>query len=208
MSERAYSVDAARAVYHDGFLVVHAVISVTATNFEPYLERSPILIFPPPNEFSAMEKQTADVGGQIIIPKSVTQQFPQPADKPDSITISAKSNKLSVKVDEMDPLAPSTQVLRGAFKSGEEARVVATNGGGEIPSPHKEAMAFNDTAIGYSQSFSFEDAFSDAVRKLPAVPQPIDGLTSVRVTGVGGEFGGIAGIQRLWVSVSRATLRT
>jgi len=33
MSQPAYSVDSARAVYNDGFVVIHAVISVTATNY-------------------------------------------------------------------------------------------------------------------------------------------------------------------------------
>lgn len=211
MGELAYNIDSARAVYHDGVLVIHAVIEVTATNYEPYLERSPLMIFPPPNDFSAMQKQVADFGGQIIIAKEVTQTFPQPGGKPDAITISAKSDKLSVKVEEMDPLAPSTQVLRGAFKSGQEGGAVAVDGGGggEVPSPFKDAKAFNDTAIGYSNALSFEEAFSDAVRKLPASPQPTaDALISVRVTGMGGEFGGIAGIHRLWVSVSRITLKT
>jgi len=152
-----------------------------------------------------LEKQTAEIGGQIILPKSVTQTFHTPGGKPKSITISAKSNKLEVKVDEMDPLAPSTQVLSGVFKDGQEGGAVALGGGGEIPSPHKNAVAFNDVATGYSSSFSFEKAFEDAVRKLPAVPTPIDALTSVRVTGIGAEFGGIAGMRRLWVAINRIT---
>lgn len=205
MSQPAYSVDSARAVYNDGFVVIHAVISVTATNYEPFLERSPILIFPPSHDFYALEKQTAEIGAQIILPKSVTQTFHTPGGKPQSLTISAKSNKVEVKVDDMDPLAPSTQVLTGVFKEGQEGGAVALGGGGEIPSPHKNTIAFNDVGTGYSRSFSFEEAFEDAVRKLPSAPNPIDALTSVRVTGIGAEFGGIAGMHRLWVTINRIT---
>lgn len=205
--QQAYKIDSARAIYDDGFLIIHAVIEVTATNYEPLLERSPILIFPPPNAFFAFERQTAPLGGQMIIPKAVTQTFPQAGGKPDFITIAAKTNKIDVKVLDIDPLAPSTQVLLGVFKEGQEGSAVAA-GGGEVPSAHKEMVAFRDVATGYSSTFSFEDAFEDAVRKLPPNPAPVDSLTSVRVSGIGGEFGGIAGIRRMWVSVIRITVRT
>jgi hypothetical protein len=205
MSQKAYSVKSARAVYNDGALIIFGLIEVTATNYEPYLERSPILIFPPSHQFFTFEEQTSEIGGQIIIAKPVLQTFPTPGGKPDSITISAETNKLDVKVDEMDPLAPSTQVLRSAFKAGQEGGAAIMGGGGELPSAHKDATVFNDVATGYSK-FSFEDAFEDAIGKLPARPTPVDWLTSVRMTGMGGEFGGIAGVRRLWVGVSRVTI--
>lgn len=52
----------------------------------------------------------------------------------------------------------------------------------------------------------FEEAFEDAVRQLPPIPYP-DALMSIRVTGIGAEIGGIAGIRRLWVSVSSVWLK-
>lgn len=73
MDQPAYSVVSARAAYDDGFLAIQAVIDVSATNVEPYIERSPILIFPPARQFYALEKQTAPLGGDIILPKSATQ---------------------------------------------------------------------------------------------------------------------------------------
>jgi hypothetical protein len=207
MDKPAYRVVSARAAYDDGFLVIFAVSDITATNYEPYIKRSPILIFPPPLQFYAVESQTAPVGGDIIVPKPVAQVFPQPGPKPNAITISASTNSLDVPVEDIDPMAPSSQVLLGVFKRGQEGSAFQlASGGGEIPSAHKNATTFRDVATGYSNSMSFEEAFEDAVRQLPAIPFP-DALMSIRVTGIGAEIGGIAGIRRLWVSISRIWLK-
>ncbi len=57
-------------------------------------------------------------------------------------------------------------------------------------------------ATGYSNDLSFDEAFADALKKLPppAVKFP-DMLETVEVVHIGGSFGGIAGFRRLEVRV-------
>jgi hypothetical protein len=58
-------------------------------------------------------------------------------------------------------------------------------------------------ATGYSESFSFSEAFQDAIANLPPDLDPFpDKLTNVRVVGIGGNFGGIAGLNRMYVTVA------
>jgi hypothetical protein len=58
------------------------------------------------------------------------------------------------------------------------------------------------TATGYSESFSFTEAFQNAIGNLPPDPDPFpDKLTNVTVVRVGANFGGIAGLSRMYVTV-------
>ena len=55
-------------------------------------------------------------------------------------------------------------------------------------------------ATGRSASLSFDEAFADALAQLP--PSPVaDGQTRVKVTEIGGLFGGIAGFHELFVKI-------
>jgi hypothetical protein len=59
------------------------------------------------------------------------------------------------------------------------------------------------TATGYSNSFSFTEAFQDAIGNLPPDQNPHpDKLVNVSVTRTGAEFGGIAGLHRMYVKVA------
>jgi hypothetical protein len=61
-----------------------------------------------------------------------------------------------------------------------------------------------DEATGYSDSYSFEEAFKDAIANLPPYNPPIsDYLENIRVTLIGAEVGGIADFNRLYVKVER-----
>jgi hypothetical protein len=58
-------------------------------------------------------------------------------------------------------------------------------------------------ATGYSDAFSFDEAFKDALSNLPPDPHPLpDKLTTVRVTGSGAQLGGLIGFHRLYVSIT------
>jgi hypothetical protein len=59
-------------------------------------------------------------------------------------------------------------------------------------------------AQGVSARFSLEEAILDAVRQLPMASAPPDWLTQVHVDSIDAEFGGIAGVSQLKVSVSAA----
>lgn len=57
-------------------------------------------------------------------------------------------------------------------------------------------------ATGYSDRFSFDEAFRDAVENLPPPDHEFpDQLTTVTVTNVGALFGGIVGFNKMFVSV-------
>lgn len=60
------------------------------------------------------------------------------------------------------------------------------------------------TAIGYSDEYSFEEAFRNALSQLPspACTYP-DQLTRTEVVRIGSETGGIAGLDRLYMVVRR-----
>lgn len=65
----------------------------------------------------------------------------------------------------------------------------------------------HDEATGYSDSFSFDEAFNDARRQLPPVDPPHpDALEYVRVLEIGSESGGIAALNRLYVKVIRTVV--
>ena len=57
-------------------------------------------------------------------------------------------------------------------------------------------------AKGFSDSFSFDAAFKDAVGKLTIDPLPYpDYLQTIRVTNVGAEIGGLSGGKRMFVEI-------
>jgi hypothetical protein len=79
---------------------------------------------------------------------------------------------------------------------------------GDAPLGGKPVPLLNDISVryreatGYSNTLSFDEAFADALKKLPppAVKFP-DMLETVEVVHIGGSFGGIAGFHRLEVRV-------
>jgi len=84
--------------------------------------------------------------------------------------------------------------------------------GGDLPVPlgtHAEGEVRRpfDTATGYSAAFSIQDAFNDAIKRLPTrEPAHPDELERIEVKLIGAEFGGIAGFHHVFVEVSRITL--
>ena len=59
------------------------------------------------------------------------------------------------------------------------------------------------TATGYSNSFLFTEAFQDAIANLPPDNNSYpDKLINVSVVQTGAEFGGIAGLNRMYVTVA------
>lgn len=62
----------------------------------------------------------------------------------------------------------------------------------------------SNTAVGYSDTFSIEEAFKDAIGNLPPGPAPYpDYLASVKIQEIGALYGGFAGYNgKLFVKVS------
>jgi hypothetical protein len=58
-------------------------------------------------------------------------------------------------------------------------------------------------ATGYSDAYSFEEAFRNAIKALSLTPSYPDELIQVTIVEIGAEIGGIAGFDRLFVRARR-----
>lgn len=77
-------------------------------------------------------------------------------------------------------------------------------GAGGVSTFAAGASGGGQEASGYSEAFDFGAAFLDAVSKLPPIGGDImDFLDTPRVKSIHAEFGGIAGLHRLVVTVTR-----
>jgi hypothetical protein len=146
------------------------------------IQQSPLKIFPP--QFNLVQCPLPGNWIQVITPfrYSETVRFPQ--DQP-SITVHHADGADEVEIEECGP------ELSGWVRAvkGDAART---------------CPAGADEATGFSKSLSFEDAFSDALSKLPPVkPDGADRLERVEVLEIGGLFGGFAGFRDLFVRVCR-----
>jgi hypothetical protein len=94
----------------------------------------------------------------------------------------------------------------------------ATRDRGDIPWPFEgKALRMNSLfanrletasikpkkATGFSDDFSFAQAFQEAIANLPEDPNVFpDELTSIRVVAIGAHIGGIAGLRRMFVTIT------
>ena len=91
--------------------------------------------------------------------------------------------------------------------------------GGEIQSMHREESRSpilpapatlkkaSQTALGYSQNFSMEEAFTDALSHLPASGRSLSDrrVIMVDVVSMGAIYGGFSGFSRLFVKVEQSS---
>jgi hypothetical protein len=94
-----------------------------------------------------------------------------------------------------------TRGLQPVFKVSELATLTATPAF-SVRAASPEAATVQ--AQGVSARFSLEEAILDAVRRLPTATVPVDWLTQVHVDSIDAEFGGIAGVSLLTVTISAA----
>lgn len=101
----------------------------------------------------------------------------------------------------------SATSVRVFTASGEQAVPIHS---APIPIGPAVVTASTDTtefATGYSSDLRFDEAFADALANLPSCkPRFPDELVRISVTEIGGEFGGIAGLHRMFVTISRETV--
>ncbi|MDQ4097289.1 MAG: hypothetical protein M3144_05400 [Actinomycetota bacterium] len=102
--------------------------------------------------------------------------------KRDEVTLQHAGGELSVPVEDLSPEVESVV-----------AAMAARPGPGRIPIGKTEA-------VGYSQAFDFNEAFRDAIGKIPT-PRIPDWLATYTVLDVGAQIGGIAGFNHLYVRV-------
>ena len=76
---------------------------------------------------------------------------------------------------------------------------------GDLEPSAREEGCGAATATGYSESFSFDEAFKNALDALPADTTAVypDKMVIVKVVEIGARFGGIMGVAHMYVSVRR-----
>jgi hypothetical protein len=151
--------------------------------FDVKIDQRPERIFPP--FYQVLRCARPGFFPQIVVPYKVSRTVGFPEDV-DSVRVFHADGDDDVKIEPCgDELA-------------EYASVVGAGRGDE------RVAAGSDEATGFSKSLSFDEAFGDALSKLPPVkPVIADQLERVVVEEIGGLFGGFAGFHDLFVRVSR-----
>jgi hypothetical protein len=172
-----------RAFRAGGHLLIVAAGELPSPGYTVDIELSPIDVFPP--EFNLLRCPKPGVFPQVITPfrRSETFHF---GTIPDEVTVNHAEGSDRLQVEDCpEELGPYSQALGvGAAQECPEG---------------------TDEATGFSKNLSFDEAFADAITKLPAfTPTHPDTLETVRVLEIGAFFGGIAGFRDLWVRVCRS----
>lgn len=168
-----------RAFHASEHLLIVAEGELPNPGYDVDIEQSPIEIFPP--QFSLLRCPRPGFFPQVVTPFRHSETFRIGATRPDQVTVHHADGSDPVAVEDCGhELAPYGEVLGGPGEAGA------------------------DEATGFSKKLSFDEAFADAVAKLPPLePGHADVLETVRVAEIGAFFGGIAGFRDLWVRVTR-----
>jgi len=172
-----------RAFHARGHLLLAAAGELPSPGYTVDIELSPIDVFPP--EFNLLRCRKPGVFPQVITPFRHSETF-HVGTLPEEVSVNHADGSDRVQVEDYaDELGPYGQALGlGA---------------------ERECPDGADEATGFSKSLSFDEAFADAIARLPAfTPTHPDTLETVRVLEIGAFFGGIAGFRDLWVRVCRS----
>lgn len=160
-------------VFHcDGEILVTATGDAPDSGWDVKIEQSPLRIFPA--QYNLMRCRRPGIHLPVVTPFKVARAFPMAESVPE-ITVHHREGSDKVVVE------ACPEDLAGYGQS-------------------TDAAAAGVTATGRSNDLSFDEAFADAVSKLPSSPFA-DGLTRVVVTEISGMFGGIAGFHELAVTI-------
>jgi len=201
------------AAYFMGQLVIWAEGKKPTPCHRVRIERWPFRIYPPQYQIVACVDQGV-ICPQMIMPYKTVAAFTLAEETFEDMkgvaVVHDATGSVEVPVEVVD-IPEYSKALR---------KQTSAMGGGEMPFPflfsklletgRAEDIQLTETdkvrlhtATGYSNSFSFTEAFQDAVANLPPDTNPFpDKLTNVSVTAIGGNFGGIAGLHRLFVTVT------
>jgi hypothetical protein len=153
--------------------------------YDVKITQRPEKIFPP--FFQVLRCPRPGNFPQIVVPYRHSQTIDFPADR-DTVIVFHADGRDEVKIEPCgEELSAYSEVVGG--------------GSGAQGCPDGA-----DEATGFSKKLSFEDAFEDALARLPKLePEPgqADILETVRVVEIGALFGGIAGFHDLFVRVCR-----
>jgi hypothetical protein len=173
-----------RAFRAGRYILIVANGDLPTPGYDVDIEPSPLRIFP--QQYNLLRRKRPGLWPQVITPYTYGEMFVYPED------ISVVTVHHAEGQDEVD-IAESGLDL-AAFTS-----VVSAG-------PRELAGIPSDEATGMSSRLSFDEAFADALANLPHTPPSHpDQLTSVKVTEIGGLFGGFAGFHHLYVKVQSTT---
>jgi hypothetical protein len=143
------------------------------------ITQRPEKIFPP--WYQVLRCSRPGIFPQVIVPYKVSLTINHPEDR-DVVRVFHAEGEDDVKIE----ACPDELSAYGAVV-----------GGGACPEGA-------DEATGFSKALSFDEAFADAIAKLPPIKATHpDMMETVRVAEIGGLFGGIAGFHDLYVRVCR-----
>ena len=164
-----------RAFRTEGHLLIAATGNLPDPGYDVEIEQAPLRIFPP--QYSIMRYRRAGMFPRLLTPFRICRSFPF-GDRVPEITVNHGEGTDEVRVD------PCDDVLTWY----EESCRYDDDIGSSVP------------ATGRSKTLSFDEAFADALDQVP--PSPVDdGMTRVKVTEIGGLFGGAAGFRELFVKI-------
>jgi hypothetical protein len=172
-----------RAFRAGRYVLILAQGHLPSPGYELDIQQSPLRIFP--QQYNFVRRERPGIWPDVIVPFRHSKVVLFPADQP-VVTVHHADGQDRVTIEEcgeeLAPFAALVQPVEGA------------------------AEATVNEATGMSPNLSFDEAFADAVAKLPApFPTHPDQLTTVTVVHIGGLFGGIAGFHHLVVRVQSSS---
>ena len=170
-----------RAVRLGEHILIAARGETPTPGYQVDIEQSPLRIFPP--RFLLVWSQKPGIWPDVVTPYLVYEVFRFPQEVAE-VTVQHADGQDDVPIEQPDRRLLGS-LLETASRDGLDA-------------------AQTDEATGLSQRLSFDEAFQDALRRLPPIKEPHpDQLEEVQVLEVGGQFGGFAGFRHLFVKIRR-----
>jgi hypothetical protein len=210
------------AIYVPGSLIIWASGSVSHPSYKVRIEPSSLMIYPPMYNLMACSEEFI-TGLFLPTPYKTFASFERGKPKEEYIPVNTAEGRVEVPLFVLDPIPfdPNDKVTANLAGGGEGmpwpfggvptlfrlpvnlSRVFESGKSEDVEIPKETIGLKRVEATGYSYSFSFDEAFRNALRNLPPDDSGIaDKLTTVHVDSIGAEFGGIAGISRMKVKVS------
>jgi hypothetical protein len=173
-----------RAFRAGRYILIVAQGDLPTPGYDVDIEPSVLRIYP--QQYNLLRRRRPGIWAQVVTPYTYGEMFVYPEDV-SVVTVHHADGQDEVDIEESGlDLAQFT------------AAVTA--------SPRELAAAAANEATGMSSRLRFDEAFADALANLPySPPSHPDQLTSVKVTEIGGLFGGFAGFHHLYVKVESTT---
>jgi hypothetical protein len=172
-----------QAVRVSGGVLIVAHGEAPTADYRIELEQNPLPVDPP--EFFLTQCGAPGSWPEAVTPYTVYELFSLAA-VPGRIVVHHAEGRDDVQIEQPE------QALLGSLYTDEEA--------GGLQAPALQA----DEAVGLSRTLSMDEAFRDAVRRLPPFGEPRpQRLQEFRIVEIVAQFGGPAGFRHLLVRVRR-----